>query len=161
MRPKGLFIIAFVLFAASACSKTTATTGTPPTTETVVPMPEVEAPSTTKPADLVKSEHELDTIDGLEVLYIGHSFGQPFARNLEAAAELAGVEPLLDDGLLVGRFPHGLWCTVLASLEDDVLLVALNTGELGCSLKVPGERLPEAVADVEDFETIDRVEYVF
>ena len=92
MRPKGLFIIAFVLFAASACSKTTATTGTPPTTETVVPMPEVEAPSTTKPADLVKSEHELDTIDGLEVLYIGHSFGQPFARNLEAAAELAGVE---------------------------------------------------------------------
>ena len=54
-----------------------------------------------------------------------------------------------NDGLLVGRFPHGLWCTVLASLEDDVLLVALDTGELGCSLKVPGERLPEAVADVE------------
>ena len=46
-------------------------------------------------------------------------------------------------------------------LEDDVLLVALDTGELGCSLKVPGERLPEAVADVEDFETIDRVEFVF
>ena len=92
MRPKGLFIVAFALFAASACSKTTATTGTPPTTETVEPTPEVEAPSTTKPADLVESEHELDTIDGLEVLYIGHSFGQPFARNLEAAAELAGVE---------------------------------------------------------------------
>ena len=91
MRTKGLFIIAFVLFAASACSKTTATTGAPPTTETVVPTPNVEAPSTTKPADLVESEHELDTIDGLEVLYIGHSFGQPFARNLEAAAELAGV----------------------------------------------------------------------
>lgn len=92
MRTKGLFIIAFVLFAASACSKTTATTGAPPTTETVVPTPNVEAPSTTKPADLVEAEPELDTLDGLEVLYIGHSFGKPFAQNLEAAAQLTGIE---------------------------------------------------------------------
>ena len=45
-----------------------------------------------EPADLVEPEHELDTIMVQNLLYIGHSFGQPFARNELAAAELAGVE---------------------------------------------------------------------
>ena len=159
MRPKGLFIIAFVLFAASACSKTTATTGTPPTTETVVPMPEVEAPSTTKPADLVKSEHELDTIDGLEVLYIGHSFGQPFARNLEAAAELAGVEGHEQHIIFQGGengAPQAMW---EAPDQQTIIKERLDTGTVDvvvmicCSqeFKETGGQSDQAILDISSY----------
>ena len=37
-------------------------------------------------------EAEVEPVKGLEVLYIGHSFGRPFADNLDAAAQLAGID---------------------------------------------------------------------
>ena len=159
MRTKGLFIIAFVLFAASACSKTTATTGAPPTTETVVPTPNVEAPSTTKPADLVESEHELDTIDGLEVLYIGHSFGQPFARNLEAAAELAGVEGHEQQIIFQGGengAPQAMW---EAPDQQTIIKERLDTGTVDvvvmicCSqeFKETGGQSDQAILDISSY----------
>lgn len=159
MRTKGLFIIAFVLFAASACSKTTATTGAPPTTETVVPTPNVEAPSTTKPADLVESEHELDTIDGLEVLYIGHSFGQPFARNLEAAAELAGVEGHEQHIIFQGGengAPQAMW---EAPDQQTIIKERLDTGTVDvvvmicCSqeFKETGGQSDQAILDISSY----------
>jgi len=100
MRSRGLFIIAIVLLAASACGQTTATTAAPttttPSTTSVAtadaPVTEARSTSTTADPDDAAVESDTDVIDGLEVLYIGHSFGRPFARNLETTAELAGVE---------------------------------------------------------------------
>ena len=51
-------------------------------------------------------------VEGLEVLYMGHSFGRPFAENMEAAADLAGIEG--HNQLIVSRggekgAPQAMW----------------------------------------------------
>ena len=63
--------------------------------------------------DVKDAHHEISTgVVGLEVLYMGHSFGRPFAENMENAAELAGIEG--HSQLIVSRggergAPQAMW----------------------------------------------------
>ena len=42
--------------------------------------------------EVTDETNSLSEVEGLEVLYMGHSFGRPFAENMEVAADLAGIE---------------------------------------------------------------------
>ena len=95
MSSRGLLSIVSALLLAGACGQATAPTGAAPTTTlAVAAAPVTEPPPSSVPPESAEPEveAETDTIDGLEVLYIGHSFGRPFAQNLGTAAHLAGVD---------------------------------------------------------------------
>ena len=77
-----------------------------PSDENQAETPAVDVDEATDEAD---SETE---VEGLEVLYMGHSFGRPFAENMETAAELAGIEG--HNQLIVSRggekgAPQAMW----------------------------------------------------
>ena len=95
MSSRGLLSIVSALLLAGACGQATVPTGAAPTTTlAVAAAPVTEPPPSSVPPVSAEPEvePETDTIDGLEVLYIGHSFGRPFAQNLGTAAHLAGVD---------------------------------------------------------------------
>ena len=65
------------------------------TEEPAVDEPSDENPAETPAVDVDEATDEADSeteVEGLEVLYMGHSFGRPFAENMETAADLAGIE---------------------------------------------------------------------
>ena len=72
--------------AASAAPGTARATTT--AAATAAPTTGAASPATTSPADAAVQ----DGTDGLTVLYAGHSFGRPFAENLDEATRLAGIE---------------------------------------------------------------------
>ena len=77
--------------------------------------PSDENPAETPAVDVDETNDEADSatkVEGLDVLYMGHSFGRPFAENMETAADLAGIEG--HNQLIVSRggekgAPQAMW----------------------------------------------------
>ena len=44
------------------------------------------------PSEATETVETVDIVDGKKVLYIGHSFGRPFARELPSFVEMAGID---------------------------------------------------------------------
>ena len=123
---KALVLIALVTIATSSCSPPSDREGSehyPTPTTTRPALNEVELLESTgssvkaqlAPAgdDAKDTHHEISTgVVGVEVLYMGHSFGRPFAENMENAAELAGIDG--HSQLIVSRggergAPQAMW----------------------------------------------------
>ncbi len=112
MRPRTVLAVVTAVVVLTSCARTTTSTEALATTTlqatttsantavstTTVPGPTTTAtqPSTTtiavSPTTTVPVEDEAGGIEGLDVLYIGHSFGRPFAANLESVTGLAGID---------------------------------------------------------------------
>ena len=106
--------------------------------------------------DEATDEADSDTeVEGLEVLYMGHSFGRPFAENMETAADLAGIEG--HNQLIVSRggekgAPQAMW-------EDrkvqSKIKAELNTGTVDvlimicCSKELLNSGVTESWAELE------------
>ena len=101
----GLTLVALVTASCAAttnqngfASETTSIASTLTTTEVQVAestIPSIEDQPDPPAVEVEQANDETDPsteVEGLEVLYIGHSFGRPFAENMEAAAVLAGIE---------------------------------------------------------------------
>jgi len=93
--------------------------------------------------------------EGLEVLYMGHSFGRPFAENMEAAADLAGIEG--HNQLIVSRggekgAPQAMW---EAPRVQDKIKAELDTGTVDvlvmicCSKELLNSGVTESWAELE------------
>ncbi len=78
---------ATTISANAAVSTTTVPGSTTTTTQVSTTTIAVSTTTITSPV-----EDEAGGIEGLEVLYIGHSFGRPFAANLESVTGLAGID---------------------------------------------------------------------
>ena len=94
-------------------------------------------------------------VEGLEVLYMGHSFGRPFAENMEAAADLAGIEG--HNQLIVSRggekgAPQAMW---EAPKVQSEIKAELNTGTVDvlimicCSKELLNSGVTESWAELE------------
>ena len=94
-------------------------------------------------------------VEGLEVLYMGHSFGRPFAENMETAAGLAGVEG--HNQLIVSRggekgAPQAMWEDRKVQSE---IKAELNTGTVDvlimicCSKELLNSGVTESWAELE------------
>ena len=159
MSSRGFLTIAFAFLVASACGQTTApTTAAPTTSLAVAAAPVTETPPSSVPPEPVEPEvePETDTIDGLEVLYIGHSFGRPFAQNLGTAAQLAGIEGHEQHIIFRGGengAPQAMW---EAPDQQSLIKERLDTGTVDvvviicCSqeFKETGGQSDQAVVDI-------------
>ena len=70
---------------------------------TISPSPPLEVTETVKSVDIV---------EGKKVLYIGHSFGRPFARELPSFVEMAGIDNHVQEIVFRGGTngsPQSLW----------------------------------------------------
>ena len=94
-------------------------------------------------------------VEGLEVLYMGHSFGRPFAENMETAADLAGIEG--HNQLIVSRggekgAPQAMWEAPKVQAE---IKAELNTGTVDvlimicCSKELLNSGVTESWAELE------------
>jgi len=73
-------------------------------------------------------EAEVGGIEGLEVLYIGHSFGRPFAANLESITGLAGIDGHEQHIIFKGGeggAPQAMW---EAPEQQALIMERLDTG---------------------------------
>lgn len=82
------------MLALSACTEratteASSTTLQVATTSTTAAPPQVTDTPTPDKQEVVRAD---GGVEGLEVLYIGHSFGRPFAENLDTATGLAGID---------------------------------------------------------------------
>ena len=83
--------------------------------EPAIDEPSDENLADTPAVDVDETNDEADSatkVEGLDVLYMGHSFGRPFAENMETAADLAGIEG--HNQLIVSRggekgAPQAMW----------------------------------------------------
>jgi hypothetical protein len=163
-------------------SETTSTASTPTTTEVQVaestipsikvqpdpPQPDIDDATDEPTVDDSSEENQAETpsgdvdeadpstkVEGLEVLYMGHSFGRPFAENMEAAADLAGIEG--HNQLIVSRggekgAPQAMW---EAPNVQEKIKAELDTGTVDvlvmicCSKELLNSGVTESWAELE------------
>ena len=128
------------------------------TEEPAVDEPSDENPAETPAVDVDEATDEADSeteVEGLEVLYMGHSFGRPFAENMETAADLAGIEG--HNQLIVSRggekgAPQAMWEAPKVQAE---IKAELNTGTVDvlimicCSKELLNSGVTESWAELE------------
>ena len=64
------------------------------------------------PSEVTETVEIVDIIEGKKVLYIGHSFGRPFARELSSFVEMAGIDSHVQEIVFRGGpngSPQSLW----------------------------------------------------
>ena len=64
------------------------------------------------PSEVTETVEIVDIIEGKKVLYIGHSFGRPFARELPSFVEMAGIDNHVQEIVFRGGpngSPQSLW----------------------------------------------------
>ncbi|MEC8767696.1 MAG: hypothetical protein VXX23_03805 [Actinomycetota bacterium] len=122
------FIAAMVITMLLGCSTSEGAKTSPLETldTTISPSPPLEVTETVKSVDIV---------EGKKVLYIGHSFGRPFARELPSFVEMAGIDNHVQEIVFRGGpngSPQSLWedpevrveiQDILAEGDTDLLIM--------------------------------------
>ena len=88
---------------------------------TISPSPPLEVTETVKSVDIV---------EGKKVLYIGHSFGRPFARELPSFVEMAGIDNHVQEIVFRGGpngSPQSLWEDPKVRVEIQDILAEGDT----------------------------------
>ena len=132
MTPRTVLAVVTVAVVLTSCARTT--TSTEALATTTVPAPTTTATdvsTTTIPVSTTTTipvEAEVSGIEGREVLYIGHSFGRPFAANLESITGLAGIDGHEQHIIFKGGeggAPQAMW---EAPEQQALIMERLDTG---------------------------------
>jgi len=132
MTPRTVLAVVTVAVVLTSCARTT--TSTEALATTTVPAPTTTATdvsTTTIPVSTTTTipvEAEVCGIEGLEALYIGHSFGRPFAANLESITGLAGIDGHEQHIIFKGGeggAPQAMW---EAPEQQALIMERLDTG---------------------------------
>ena len=87
------------------------------------------------PIEITETVESVDIVEGKRVLYIGHSFGRPFARELPSFVEMAGIDNHVQEIVFRGGpngSPQSLWedpkvrveiQNILAEGDTDLLIM--------------------------------------
>ena len=91
--------------------------------------------TTSPPSEITETVDTVDSVAGKKVLYIGHSFGRPFARELPSFVEMAGIDNHVQEIVFRGGpngSPQSLWedpkvregiQNILAEGDTDLLVM--------------------------------------
>jgi len=91
--------------------------------------------SPSPPLEVTETVESVDIVEGKKVLYIGHSFGRPFARELPSFVEMAGIDNHVQEIVFRGGpngSPQSLWedpkvreeiQNILAEGDTDLLVM--------------------------------------
>ena len=99
------FIAAMVIAMLLGCSSSEVAKTSPQETlnTSIAPSP---------PSEVTETVETVDIVEGKKVLYIGHSFGRPFARELPSFVEMAGIDNHVQEIVFRGGpngSPQSLW----------------------------------------------------
>ena len=122
------FIAAMVITMLLGCSTSEGAKTSPQETldTTISPSP---------PLEVTETVESFDIVEGKKVLYIGHSFGRPFARELPSFVEMAGIDNHVQEIVFRGGpngSPQSLWedpkvreeiQNILAEGDTDLLVM--------------------------------------
>ena len=82
------------------------------------------------PIEITETVESVDIVEGKRVLYIGHSFGRPFARELPSFVEMAGIDNHVQE-IVFPRGPNGspqsLWEDPKVRVEIQDILAEGDT----------------------------------
>ena len=117
------FFAAMVITMLLGCSTSEGAETSPQETldTTISPSPPLEVTETVKSVDIV---------EGKKVLYIGHSFGRPFARELPSFVEMAGIDNHVQEIVFRGGpngSPQSLWEDPKVRVEIQDILAEGDT----------------------------------
>ena len=117
------FFAAMVITMLLGCSTSEGSETSPQETldTTISPSPPLEVTETVKSVDIV---------EGKKVLYIGHSFGRPFARELPSFVEMAGIDNHVQEIVFRGGAngsPQSLWEDPKVRVEIQDILAEGDT----------------------------------
>ena len=117
------FIAVMVITMLLGCSSSEGAETSPQETldTTISPSPPLEVTETVKSVDIV---------EGKKVLYIGHSFGRPFARELPSFVEMAGIDNHVQEIVFRGGAngsPQSLWEDPKVRVEIQDILAEGDT----------------------------------
>jgi len=91
--------------------------------------------TTSPPSEITEIVETVDIVEGKKVLYIGHSFGRPFARELPSFVQMAGIDSHVQEIVFRGGSngsPQSLWedpkvreeiQNILAEGDTDLLVM--------------------------------------
>ena len=122
------FIAAMVIAMLLGCSSSEVAKTSPQETlnTSIAPSP---------PSEVTETVETVDIVEGKKVLYIGHSFGRPFARELPSFVEMAGIDNHVQEIVFRGGpngSPQSLWedpkvreeiQNILAEGDTDLLVM--------------------------------------
>ena len=122
------FIAAMVITMLLGCSTSEGAETSPQETldTSIAPSP---------PSEVTETVKSVDIVEGKKVLYIGHSFGRPFARELPSFVEMAGIDNHVQEIVFRGGpngSPQSLWedpkvreeiQNILAEGDTDLLVM--------------------------------------
>ena len=82
------------------------------------------------PIEITETVESVDIVEGKRVLYIGHSFGRPFARELPSFVEMAGIDNHVQEIVFRGGpngSPQSLWEDPKVRVEIQDILAEGDT----------------------------------
>ena len=117
------FIAAMVITMLLGCSTSEGAETSPQETldTTISPSP---------PLEVTETVESFDIVEGKKVLYIGHSFGRPFARELPSFVEMAGIDNHVQEIVFRGGpngSPQSLWEDPKVRVEIQDILAEGDT----------------------------------
>ena len=117
------FIAAMVITMLLGCSTSEGAKTSPLETldTTISPSP---------PLEVTETVESFDIVEGKKVLYIGHSFGRPFARELPSFVEMAGIDNHVQEIVFRGGpngSPQSLWEDPKVRVEIQDILAEGDT----------------------------------
>ena len=117
------FIAAMVITMLLGCSTSEGAETSPQETldTTISPSP---------PLEVTETVESVDIVEGKRVLYIGHSFGRPFARELPSFVEMAGIDNHVQEIVFRGGpngSPQSLWEDPKVRVEIQDILAEGDT----------------------------------
>ena len=117
------FIAAMVITMLLGCSTSEGAETSPQETldTTISPSP---------PLEVTETVESVDIVEGKKVLYIGHSFGRPFARELPSFVEMAGIDNHVQEIVFRGGpngSPQSLWEDPKVRVEIQDILAEGDT----------------------------------
>ena len=86
--------------------------------------------SPSPPSEVTETVKSVDIVEGKKVLYIGHSFGRPFARELPSFVEMAGIDNHVQEIVFRGGpngSPQSLWEDPKVRVEIQDILAEGDT----------------------------------
>ena len=86
--------------------------------------------SPSPPSEVTETVETVDIVEGKKVLYIGHSFGRPFARELPSFVEMAGIDNHVQEIVFRGGpngSPQSLWEDPKVRVEIQDILAEGDT----------------------------------
>ena len=117
------FIAAMVITMLLGCSSSEGTkTSTLETLDTTI--------SPSPPLEVTETVESVGIVEGKRVLYIGHSFGRPFARELPSFVEMAGIDNHVQEIVFRGGpngSPQSLWEDPKVRVEIQDILAEGDT----------------------------------